>query len=288
MNNIIFSTKKNSPGNILTIGIGRSSFTAIKCMYDEELEYVDYMQVDPSEPNSNSAFRNIDKDIYNYKLLMLIIFQKDDISVDFIISLNKLTQKTLIKTFMLLIIPENENNKLADCCFDEKISRFGKHINLIVPIKENRKKSFAGKLPNALLYCDSDYLTMWFVKTINSLAFLPGYISTDYADVYQAVKNYAFGFYGMGEFGDSYPEYNRCFEAFNNMLAKDDNMLENISKAKNLMVYIDSSKSDLHADEIIPLINFLHEDLNPDAEFVFNCCNYELQNKVRVTIIGTV
>jgi len=283
----VFISKANKTRYILSVGVGKSSFSAIDCMYREGLDYVDYLLVDSTVTDTTELMQTIDNEIDNCKLLILVCSLEDVMVFNLINSIVDITTQTLVQTFLLLVIPEKlfdaeENSKIIS-----ELAQLSKNINLVIPIRADSQKTIVGKNPDSERFCNSDYQTMWFVKTINSIAFVPGYVSTDYADVYDSVKKKGFGFYAMGEYIGISLDQHRCMEALQNLVSAQKNASENIAKAKYLLVFIDSGPHDLHADEIMELIKYLYEDLSSNAVYVWNCSFYELQERVRVTIIGT-
>jgi hypothetical protein len=283
----IFSSKTNTPGYVLTIGIGPSTSSSINCMYDEGLEYVDYLNISPSEQNLFSILKLIDEVILDYKILNLIINVRDDVNERFFKSLTNLISNPTLIIFLLVVYPEDENPDSDIKLQKEKIIRIGNQVNLIVPFHEDFRKLYNGKNHDAEPYCNSDFHIMWFVKTINYFAFAPTIISSDFNDIYQAVKENGFGFFALGEFKGYYPEHNRFQEALNNLIKNEHNALTCIKEAKNILIFIDYGTYELHEDEILYPINLLTKELNPDAEILWNCGFYELQDRVRITIIGT-
>jgi cell division GTPase FtsZ len=256
-------------------------------MYREGLDYVDYMLVDQGITNMDEIIQTIDSELDNCKFLVLVCSLEDDVDYNLINSIIDKTTETLVQTFLLAIIPEKLSDSEGISKNISELTQLSKNINLVIPIRSDSRRSIIGKNPDSESFCNSDYNTMWIIKTIISIAFVPGYISTDFADVYLAVKKEGFGFYAMGETLGNSSDHHRCMEAFNNLVSIQRNSLEIIAKAKFLLVYIDTGRKDLNADEIMLLIKYLYEDLNPNAIFVWNIGFYELQDRVRVTIICT-
>jgi cell division GTPase FtsZ len=282
----VLSSKANKTRYILTVGIGKSSFSAIDCIYREGLDYVDYLLIDPAITDKHEKIQTIDRELDNCKFLILVCSLEDVVDCDLMNSIVDITTQTLVQTFLLLIIPEKLTDAEESIKIISELTQLSKNINLVIPIRADSQKTIVGKNPDSDRFWNSDYHTMWFVKTINSIAFVPGYISTDYADVYDSIKKKGFGFYAMGKCLANSLDH-RCMEAFNNLVLTSENVLDKIAYAKYLLLFIDSGPKDLHADEIMELIHYLYQDLNSKAVFVWNCSFYELQDRVRVTIIGT-
>lgn len=164
------------------------------------------------------------------------------------------------------------------------VARLAKHVDALLIINNEKLKQIYPNLEFIEAFAKSDDVVCNAAKSIAEIITIPGYINTDFADVYNTLKNGNMAIMNVGEASGE----NRITEAINDALNSPLINTNDVHGAKRvLMQFYFSNSQAIKMNEIDQIKHFI-EEVGDEVEVQWGATIDEsLGETVRVTIIAT-
>ena len=164
------------------------------------------------------------------------------------------------------------------------VARLAKHVDALLIINNEKLKQIYPDLEFLNAFSKSDDVVCNAAKSIAEIITIPGYINTDFADVYNTLKNGNMAIMNVGEASGE----NRITEAINDALNSPLINTNDVHGAKRvLMQFYFSNSQAIKMNEIDQIKHFI-EEVGDEVEVQWGATIDEsLGETVRVTIIAT-
>lgn len=274
MNELLnFGLPEIYPNTILVVGVGGKSISAINYIESKGFQGIDLLVFN----------KRINEELLvKYKLIFILVDLSDLRSI-YIASLlaTKIKELAILTIGIITQSIQFEKTKRMDSL--SEINSLERTLDSLIMIS-NDHTGFLDNETSFLAACDkNNYLSWLAIKTISDLAKGPGYISTDFADVYEATRSSGFAMITTGQASGK----NRSINAVKKALTSSVNAIEHIRKAKNILLYISSGHEEATLAEIGDMMNYFQETTKCD-NILWNCgLDPETMESIRITIIGT-
>lgn len=164
------------------------------------------------------------------------------------------------------------------------VARLAKHVDALLIINNEKLKQIYPNLEFIEAFAKSDDVVCNAAKSIAEIITIPGYINTDFADVYNTLKNGNMAIMNVGEASGE----NRITEAINDALNSPLINTNDVHGAKRvLMQFYFSNSQAIKMNEIDQIKHFI-EEVGDEVEVQWGATiDDSLGETVRVTIIAT-
>ena len=164
------------------------------------------------------------------------------------------------------------------------VARLAKHVDALLIINNEKLKQIYPDLEFLNAFSKSDDVVCNAAKSIAEIITIPGYINTDFADVYNTLKNGNMAIMNVGEASGE----NRITEAINDALNSPLINTNDVHGAKRvLMQFYFSNSQAIKMNEIDQIKHFI-EEVGDEVEVQWGATiDDSLGETVRVTIIAT-
>lgn len=274
MNELLnFGLPEIYPNTILVVGVGGKSLSAINYIESKGFQGVDLL-----------VFSNrINEELFVKYKLIFILADLSDLRSIYIASLLAAKIKELAILTIGVIIQTIQIERTKRIELFSEIYSLKRTVDSLIMISNDHTDYLDNKTSIFSQSEKNNYLNWLAIKTISDLAKGPGYISTDFADVHSATSNSGFAMITTGQASGK----NRSINAVKKALTSSLNTIENLRKAKNILLYISSGQEEATLGEIGDMINYFQETTKCD-NMIWNCgLDPETKESIRITVIGT-
>jgi len=312
-----FGLERSNTSIIKVIGVGGGGCNAVKNMYEEGIEGVDFMvcntdaqamQNNPvpvriqlgvtltegrgagnlPEQGEQAAIENLD-DIRNIlegttKMVFITAGMGGGTGTGAAPVIARLARELDILTIAVVTIPSRSEGKRRFDQALEGVEKLRTHVDSMLVISNEKLHKIYGNLPASQAFKKADNIITTAVKGVAEIITLHGNINIDFADVSTVMAGSEVFIMGTG-----YAEGpDRAMKAV--MQALESPLLDssNIRGTKDILLNIISGTEEITMSEIGEIIDYLQDEAGQDATIIWgNGTDIKLGDQISVTIIAT-
>ncbi len=312
-----FGLDRTNASIIKVIGVGGGGCNAVKNMFEEGIEGVNFMvcntdaqamQNNPvpvriqlgvtltegrgagnlPEQGEHAAIENID-DIRSIlegttKMVFITAGMGGGTGTGAAPVIARLARELNILTIAVVTIPSRSEGKRRFDQALEGVEKLRTHVDSMLVISNEKLHKIYGNLPASQAFKKADNIITTAVKGVAEIITLHGNINIDFADVSTVMAGSEVFIMGTG-----YAEgIDRAMKAV--MLALESPLLDssNIHGAKDILLNIISGTDEITMSEIGEIIDYLQDEAGQDATIIWgNGTDIKLGEQISVTIIAT-
>ena len=312
-----FALDRTNASIIKVIGVGGGGCNAVKNMYEEGIEGVNFMvcntdaqamQNNPvpiriqlgvtltegrgagnlPEQGEQAAIENLD-DIRNIlegttKMVFITAGMGGGTGTGAAPVIARLARELDILTIAVVTIPSRSEGKRRFDQALEGVEKLRTHVDSMLVISNEKLHKIYGNLPASQAFKKADNIITTAVKGVAEIITLHGNINIDFADVSTVMAGSEVFIMGTG-----YAEGpDRAMKAV--MQALESPLLDssNISGTKDILLNIISGTEEITMSEIGEIIDYLQDEAGQDATIIWgNGTDIKLGDQISVTIIAT-
>jgi len=312
-----FGLERSNTSIIKVIGVGGGGCNAVKNMYEEGIEGVDFMvcntdaqamQNNPvpvriqlgvtltegrgagnlPEQGEQAAIENLD-DIRNIlegttKMVFITAGMGGGTGTGAAPVIARLARELDILTIAVVTIPSRSEGKRRFDQALEGVEKLRTHVDSMLVISNEKLHKIYGNLPASQAFKKADNIITTAVKGVAEIITLHGNINIDFADVSTVMAGSEVFIMGTG-----YAEGpDRAMKAV--MQALESPLLDssNIRGTKDILLNIISGTEEITMSEIGEIIDYLQDEAGQEATIIWgNGTDIKLGDQISVTIIAT-
>jgi cell division protein FtsZ len=312
-----FGFERPDSSIIKVIGVGGGGCNAVKNMFEEGIEGVNFMvcntdaqamQNNPvptriqlgvtltegrgagnmPEQGEQAAIENLD-DIRSVlegttKMVFITAGMGGGTGTGAAPIIAKLARELDILTIAVVTLPSQSEGKRRFEQALEGVEKLKEHVDSMLVISNEKLHKIYGNLPASKAFKKADNIITTAVKGVAEIITLHGNINIDFADVSTVMAGSKVFIMGTG-YADG-PD--RAMKAVSQALESPLLDSSSIHGTKDILLNIISGTEEITMGEIGEIIDFLQEEAGQDATIIWgNGCDPKLGNQISVTIIAT-
>ena len=312
-----FGLERTNSSIIKVIGVGGGGCNAVKNMFEEGIEGVNFMvcntdaqamQNNPvpvriqlgvtltegrgagnlPEQGEQAAIENLD-DIRamlegTTKMVFITAGMGGGTGTGAAPVIARLARELDILTIAVVTIPSRSEGKRRFDQALEGVEKLKEHVDSMLVISNEKLHKIYGNLPASQAFKKADNIITTAVKGVAEIITLHGNINIDFADVSTVMARSEVFIMGTG-----YAEGpDRAMSAVNQALESPLLDSSSIRGTKDILLNIISGTEEITMSEIGEIIDYLQDEAGQDATIIWgNGTDYKLEKQISVTIIAT-
>ncbi len=164
------------------------------------------------------------------------------------------------------------------------IDEMRKYVDSLIIINNDKVREHYGNLKLSQAFSKADDILTVAAKGISELITVTGYMNVDFEDVKTVMKNSGVAIMGTGIAEGEDRAMKAVEMALNSPLLNDNE----ISGARNILLYIASGDAEAEMDEVTEISDYIQEAAGSTAEIIWgNGTDPDLGNSISVTVVAT-
>ncbi|MEI6900853.1 MAG: cell division protein FtsZ [Bacteroidota bacterium] len=189
-----------------------------------------------------------------------------------------------ILTVAIVTIPFSFEGRKRKQHAEEGIAELKRHVDAILVIRNDKLRELYGNLTLRAAFGHADDVLSIAAKGIAELITVTGHINVDFEDVKTVMKDSGSALMGVGIANGENRAYRAIEDAMCSPLLNDDN----VTGAKNILLYISSGKEEITMDEVTEITEYIQTKTKSYTEVIWgNGIDDSLDDKISVTVIAT-
>ncbi|MDT8308567.1 MAG: cell division protein FtsZ [Bacteroidales bacterium] len=312
-----FDQPKDQSSIIKVIGVGGGGSNAVNHMYRQGIRGVDFivcntdsqaLEMSPvpvkiqlgstltegegagSQPEvgKNAAIENIDdiRDILAKRTKMLFITagMGGGTGTGGAPIIAELARQMDILTVGIVTMPFTFEGRIRKLQAIDGIDELRQHVDTLLIIQNDKLRQLFGNLAFSEAFAKADNILTTAAKGIAEIITVPGIINVDFRDVKTVMKESGVAIMGSGKAEGEDRAKQAVAEALTSPLLNDND----ITGAKNVLLYIVSGTKEILMDEITEITDYIQNEAGNSAEIIWgNGIDEELGDAIAITIIAT-
>ena len=269
---------------ILTYSIGERNMHIINHLKNKEIIEVDYLALGSYQKSDDIDPINkmLEEVISNHRLVFIISEFRSHIDIELALIGGEAAKNAELKIGVVILPLSFEGNMVRTDAW-EGLDSLKRLVDLLIVIPDDQILTSNEQELNRDESINADSLVISAIRCITAFAALNGKLHSDLWDLAYVARNTGFGYILEGKASGE----NRAMNAIMRAFVAKSVIVDQILKAKSLIIYIFSNSEDISIEEFGEMFDYLQTRVNENCN-IFWDFSYESQfdEEINIVIIG--